>query len=75
MTALAGFVRLIQKRRVKKIFEVMDILEEQRQKQGEKKKLLASNSNTLSIPSSNIVLNTSIFFWDQAQLKKGKERV
>jgi len=58
--------------RVKKIFEVMDALELQRQKENENN-LLASNSNSLSVPGPNSSINTSIFFWDQAQLTRGKK--
>ena len=63
---------LPEDQRMEKIFEVIDAIEEEKERQQEND-LLASTNQNLPMPSSNSVLSQTIFFWDATMLERGKK--
>lgn len=62
---------LSEEERTKKIFEVIDLIEQEKKEQKEND-LMASN-NSLSSPAKNSIINQTIFFWDPTMLDRGKK--
>ena len=63
---------LPEDQRMEKIFEVIDAIEEEKERQQENDLLVSTNRN-LPMPSSNSVLSQTIFFWDATMLGRGKK--
>ena len=68
--SILNICALSPEERSKKLYDVVDILEREKEL-AESKKLMASN-NGLQMPSSNLPITQLMFFWDQNMLERGK---
>ena len=68
--SILNICALSPEERSKKLFDVVDILEREKEL-AESKKLMAS-SNGLQMPSSNLPITQIMFFWDQNMLELRK---
>ncbi len=69
--SLFAICSLDPKKRMDKIYQVMDIELANRAKKLESP-LIANTNKALSMPSSNSPINQSFFIWDQKMLERGK---